>query len=87
MRKAEVARSPGQHIHRSVVIQPLDVVQAHADLQDALIETPHITTFLTPQVFQGFMLREEVAAVELRDTAQQQPRRWLVTPSRPSPGL
>ena len=66
----EVVRPSSQHMHRPVVIPPLDVVQAHPDLQDTLIETSHVTTLLAPQILQRLMLREELAAIELRNATQ-----------------
>ena len=77
-----------QSLGRGIVVIPsLDLIQADPDLQDALIETPDLARFLPPQVFEGLMLLEELAAIELRDAVQQSPRGSLVTPVAHRPGL
>jgi hypothetical protein len=58
-----------------VVVPAPKVVERDTDLQDALIEAAHCARLSSPQQFQGFVLLEVLAAVELRNALQQE-RRW-----------
>jgi hypothetical protein len=40
--RRQIARTARQHVDRSVVIQPSQVVERHAYLKDALVQIPNI---------------------------------------------
>ena len=70
--RRQVARAARQHVDRAVVIQPPQMMERDADLQDALIETAHLTSFSQPQPFECLVLLEVLAAIELGNPLQQQ---------------
>ena len=58
------------------------MMKRHTDLQDALIEAPHVAGLGLPEIFQRLVLGEELASIELRDPLDEQ-RRWpFVAPGR-----
>ena len=57
------------------------VMEADADLQDAVIQISIRGARLTPEELEGLVLLEELAAVELGDAAEQR-RRWRVVAPR-----
>ena len=69
--RGEVAHSARQHVDRAVVIQTSQMMERHADLQDALIEKPDVAALGSPEELEGLVLLEELAGVELLDTVQK----------------
>jgi hypothetical protein len=78
--RREVHRSAGEHVDGAVVIEPPQVVKRDADLQDALIEAPHLALLGAPEQLDRLVLLEVLAAIELRDALEEQPRRGLEAP-------
>lgn len=76
--RGEVAHAARQHVDRAVVIQPSQMMERHADLQDALIEIPNLTIFGPPQPFERLVLLEILAAIELGNPRQEQKWRRFV---------
>jgi SET domain len=76
----EVQRSACEHVDRAVMIEPPQVVKCDPDLQDALIQPPHSAWFGAPQQLERLVLLEVLAAVELIDALEEQPRRRLTAP-------
>ena len=73
--RRQVARSARQHVDRAVVIQPPQVMERDADLQDALVEIADVAALGAPEQLQRLVLLEELAAIELRDPFEQLRRR------------
>ena len=73
-KRREIHGTAGQHVHRSVVIQPPEMKERDADLQDALIQAPHLPPLGAPQQLERFVLLEELAAIELLDAFKQRRR-------------
>jgi hypothetical protein len=61
-----------------VVIPPPEMVEGDADLQDALVQQPHVAPLGPPEQLQRFVLLEVLAAIELRDALQELGWRSLV---------
>ena len=76
----EVVRSACEHIHGTVMVLALDVVEPNPNLEDALIQATDVTRLFAPEILQRFVLLKKLTAVELRDAGQQQPRWRLATP-------
>src|SRR6266850_778410 len=75
----EVGRSARQHVDGAVMVQPTQVVERDADLQDALVEMADVAALGAPQQLERLVLLEELASIELRDGVEQQRRRRFVT--------
>jgi hypothetical protein len=56
------------------------VVEADADLQDPVVQTPDRDVGRAPERLEGLVLLEELAAVELLDRVRQLVRRRVVAP-------
>ena len=84
---SEVVCATRQHVHGSVMILSLDVIQPDAELQNTLIQTSDVTRFSPPQVFQCLVLLKELAAIELRDAVEEEFWRGFVTPVAHRGGL
>ena len=54
-----------------MVIQPPEVMERDPNLENALIEPPHVARLCAPQQLQRFVLLEEFLPVELLDSIQQ----------------
>ena len=54
------------------------MVEADADLEDAVIEIPHRRACVAPQELERFVLLEELAGIELLDAVEELWRRRLV---------
>ena len=57
------------------------VMEADADLQDAVVQTPYRSAGIPPERLEGLVLLEELATVELFDAADQRPG-WRVAAAR-----
>src|SRR2546429_4960605 len=57
--------------HGSLPVAPPPVIEADANLQDALVEVAHLVRLANPDAFERLVLLEEFLAVELLDTVQQ----------------
>jgi hypothetical protein len=68
---SQIVGAASQHVHSPMVVLPLHVMEGHPDLKDALVERPDRTWFVAPEVFEGLVLVEVIAAVELINTASQ----------------
>jgi hypothetical protein len=64
----------------AVVVAVAPVMEAHADLEDPVIQAADRRARLEPQGLEGLVLLEELAAIELLDAAQQGVGRGIVTP-------
>jgi hypothetical protein len=54
------------------------VIEADADLQDALVEITNRIRFADPDYLQRLVLLEELASIELLDALQEFGRRWTL---------
>src|SRR2546430_11339258 len=57
--------------HGSLPVAPPPVVEADANLQDALVEVAHLVRLANPDAFERLVLLEKFLAVELLDAVQQ----------------
>ena len=57
------------------MVQPPQMVERDADLQDALVEVADVASLRPPEQFQRLVLLEELAAIELRDALDELRRR------------
>jgi hypothetical protein len=55
------------------------VMEADADLEDAVIQVAHRRARITPQELEGLVLLEELAGVELLDAVEERSGRWVGT--------
>jgi hypothetical protein len=76
--RGEIRRAAGQHVDSSMVVQPPQVVEGDADLQDALVEIPDPAPFLAPEELERFVLLEELPAIELGDAFDERGWGWLI---------
>ena len=60
------------------VSDKVQMVEGDANLQDALIEMPHLTIFRPPQAFECLVLLEVLAAIELGNPLEEQNWRRFV---------
>src|SRR5437899_12014271 len=63
------------------MVEPAQMMERDADLQDALVQAAHVTRLGAPQQFERLVLLEIVAAVELLDPFEQRHRRGLAARS------
>jgi hypothetical protein len=75
--RLEVADPPPPEPPRPVRVPASQVLEAHADLQDPLVEVADRVGLLDPLQLERLVLLEELAAVELLD-APPEARRWRV---------
>ena len=73
-KRREVGRAAREHVDGPVMIQPPEMKERDPDLQDALIEPPHLAALGAPEELERFVLLEELAAIELRDAFEQRRR-------------
>jgi hypothetical protein len=66
---------------RAVKVSLAPVVEADADLEDAVIQAAVRRPGVSPEELEGLVLLEELAVVELRDALDELGRRWLVAAS------
>src|SRR6266550_4264680 len=57
--------------HRALPVAPPPVMEADANLQDALVEVAYLVRLANPDAFQRLVLLEEFLAVELLDALQK----------------
>jgi hypothetical protein len=62
-----------------MMIPATQMMEGDADLQNPLVETPHLTRLGPPQQFKGLVLLEVLAAIELPNPLEQLRRGDLVT--------
>ncbi len=67
--------------HRAMPVAASPVVQADADLEDALVEVANRVGLDDPDRFERFMLLEELLPVELRDPLEQGWRWRVIAPA------
>ena len=71
-----------------MVVVPLEMVEGHADLENALVQPSHWASLGAPEEFERLVLLEILSTIELFDTLQELRWRQLVTPgfsqTRPS---
>jgi len=76
--RSKIVGASGEHGDGTVMVAALDLVHRYSDLQDALVKPPDWTTFTIPEIFERFMLRKKISAVELFDASDQERRRRFV---------
>ena len=69
--RLEVSGTAREHVDRAVMIPSTQMMQRHADLQDTLIQAANLTRLRAPERFQGFVLLEVLAPIELRDSLEK----------------
>ena len=65
---------------RSAKVAALEMVKAHADQKDSLIEVANFILLGTPEGFESLVLLKVLATIELLDSVEQEARRDFVTP-------
>jgi hypothetical protein len=79
--RLEVGDPPSPQPPGAAGVAATQVLEADADLQDALVEVADRVALLEPLELEGFVLLEELTAVELLDAAAEPRRRG--SPQRP----
>ena len=74
----ELGETMAELRHGAPPVPPAPVIEANADLQDALIEVSHRVWLVDPDSLERLVLLEELLAVELVDPAEQFGRRRIV---------
>ena len=64
----------------AVIITPLNMIEGHADLKNALVQPSHGTSLGAPEKFERLVLPEVLSTVELLDTFQELGWRQFVAP-------
>jgi len=70
----EIGRTARQHVDRAMVVEPPEMMEGDADLQDALVQVAHVATLGSPEDLQRFMLLKKFAAIELRNSLEESVR-------------
>ena len=76
----EVPGTAGQHVHGTVMIQPPQLVEGNANLEDALVQSANLTALSFPERLQRLVLLEVLTPVELCNPFKQEVRGPLLTP-------
>jgi hypothetical protein len=69
--RLEVGDPASQQLRRAARVAAAQVLDADADLQDALVEVANRVALREPLELEGLVLLEELAAVELLDAAAE----------------
>ena len=77
-KRLEVCRPAGEHVDDAVIIAPLKVVEGHADLEDALIQSSYRASLGAPEYLECLVLLEVFSTIELLDPLQELRWRELV---------
>jgi len=80
----ELGQAVSEFRHGASPVSPSPVVEADADLQDALVEVADGVRFMDPNFFERFVLLEELMPVELLDAAKEPLGRWILATARTS---
>jgi hypothetical protein len=80
--RLEVGDPPSPQPPGAAGVAATQVLEADADLQDALVEVADRVALLEPLELEGFVLLEELTAVELLDAAAEPRRRGVARSAR-----
>jgi hypothetical protein len=74
LKRPQALQSAFERQLRATEIPTLGMQAANSDLNDPLIQLTHRRALCLPQLFEGFVAHEELAAIEFVDSPKQQRR-------------
>jgi len=79
-KRLEMCRPAGEHVDDAMIIVSLKVVEGHADLENALVQSSYGAGLGAPEYLECFVLLEVFSTIEPLDTFQELRWRQLMAP-------